>query len=98
MRERCVEAALRKKVERRGGLCLKFTSPGYDGVPDRVVVTGDGRVIFVELKQAAGKLSAIQEYTIARMRKHGADVRVAYGIKGVEALVEEIYGQGGDAQ
>lgn len=92
MQEKGIEAGLRRKVEKHGGLCLKFTSPGHDGVPDRLIITGDGRVIFVELKQATGRLSPIQKYMIDRMRKHGADVRVAYGVKGVNELIEEIYG------
>ena len=92
MLERSVEAGLRRKVEKRGGLCLKFTSPGCSGVPDRILITGDGRVVFVELKQTKGRLSAIQEYQIARMRAAGCDVRVVHGRKEVDAMLEDIYG------
>ena len=35
-------------------MCLKFTSPGFDGVPDRLVLLPLGRMAFVELK-APGK-------------------------------------------
>lgn len=51
MREIKVEEALRKAVEAEGGLCLKFRSPGNDGVPDRICLFPGGRVAFVETKR-----------------------------------------------
>ena len=38
MIEKQVEQALRKAVRDRGGLALKFVSPGLTGVPDRIVL------------------------------------------------------------
>jgi hypothetical protein len=49
--ERQIEQQLKKAVSRIGGLCLKFTSPGCAGVPDRVVLLPGGRLIFVEIKR-----------------------------------------------
>jgi hypothetical protein len=49
MRQKLVKA-----VKQIGGMCLKFTSPGFDGVPDRLVLLPLGRMAFVELK-APGK-------------------------------------------
>lgn len=54
MREKDIEQKLVKAVKRIGGMCLKFTSPGFDGVPDRLVLLPLGRMAFVELK-APGK-------------------------------------------
>ena len=34
-REKQIEKYLRLRIEERGGVCLKFVSPGQDGVPDR---------------------------------------------------------------
>ena len=50
MRERQIEQKLRNEIKAKGGLALKFVSPGMAGVPDRIVFTADGRVFFVELK------------------------------------------------
>ena len=59
MIEKQVEQALRKAVRDRGGLALKFVSPGLAGVPDRIVLMPNRHVAFVELKApgtpAAGK-------------------------------------------
>ena len=54
MREKDIEQKLVKAVKQIGGMCLKFTSPGFDGVPDRLVLLPLGRMAFVELK-APGK-------------------------------------------
>ena len=54
MREKTIEAKLVQAVRTKGGLALKFTSPGFDGVPDRLVLLPGGRIAFIELK-APGK-------------------------------------------
>ena len=38
MREKTIEAKLVKAVRIMGGLAPKFISPGFDGVPDRLVL------------------------------------------------------------
>lgn len=54
MKESKIEQALVEGVEALGGLCLKFTSPGRRGVPDRICVLPHGRVYWVELKRPKG--------------------------------------------
>ena len=43
MREREIEKWLREQIKNLGGKALKFTSPGNDGVPDRIVFLPGGR-------------------------------------------------------
>ena len=50
MREKTIEAKLVQAVRTKGGLAPKFTSPGLDGVPDRLVLLPGGRIAFIELK------------------------------------------------
>ena len=57
MREKTIEQKLVRMVLHRGGICPKFISPGYDGVPDRIVLFPGGRIAFVEVK-APGKTFA----------------------------------------
>lgn len=47
MREKTIEAKLVQTVRSMGGLALKFTSPGFDGVPDRLVLLPDGKIAFM---------------------------------------------------
>ena len=94
MSEKEIERRLVQAVKSRGGLCYKFVSPNCVGVPDRIIITPQGRVIFVELKTETGRLSKMQAYQIAEMRKRGADVRVAKGLSAVNQLLEEIMPNG----
>ena len=57
---------LEKEIERRlvnivkglGGKCLKWVCPGWQGVPDRIILLPGGRAIFVELKRPKGGVVA----------------------------------------
>lgn len=73
-----------------GGACFKWTSPGTDGVPDRIVILPDGRVIFVELKTETGRLSPVQEYQINRLRRLKQTACVVYGAEGVREFLRDL--------
>ena len=61
MREKTIEDKLKKAVKEKGGLCLKFVSPGFDGVPDRIILMPGGIMAFAELKAPGKKLRPLQE-------------------------------------
>jgi hypothetical protein len=88
MRERDIERYLKKEVEKRGGLCLKFTSSEV-GVPDRIVVYR-ARLIFVEVKTPTGHVAAMQTYQIARLKKAGAEVSIVRSASDVDLLVDTL--------
>lgn len=90
MLEKQIERRLVEGVKNLGGLCYKFVSPGHPGVPDRLIITSFGKVIFAELKTEIGRLSKLQEYTINEMRKRGADVRVLWGLDDVKTFLSEL--------
>ena len=76
MREVEIENYLRGQVRKSGGKAYKFTSPGNNGVPDRIVIFPKGRIYFVELKAPGKKLSRIQNVKITELRKLGCSVHV----------------------
>ncbi|MEG1562567.1 MAG: VRR-NUC domain-containing protein [Bacteroides sp.] len=92
MKESQIERHLVDGVKKLGGMCVKFVSPGTLGVPDRIIITATGRIIFAELKTETGRLAKIQQYTIGEMQKRGADVRVIKGLDEVKRLLAEIGG------
>lgn len=92
MLEKTIERHLVDGVKKLGGLCVKFVSPGTPGVPDRIIITATGKIIFVELKTETGRLAKIQRYTIEQMMRRGADVRVIKGLDSVKELLAEIGG------
>ena len=55
MREATLEKKLKRRIEDQGGKCLKWVSPGYTGVPDRIVLLPAGRILFVEVKRPGTK-------------------------------------------
>ena len=90
MREKDIEARLKQVIELNGGLFYKFTSPGNDGVPDRIAVLPDGQVWFIELKTEKGTTTAIQDWQIARLRERDANVAVLHGLDEAIAWWSEV--------
>lgn len=74
MKESVIEARLRRAVERAGGRCLKWVSPGHTGVPDRIILMPGGRVFFAETKAPGQRERARQEYVQRRLREFGFTV------------------------
>lgn len=79
MNEKALERKLKREIERKGGVCWKFTSPGTSGVPDRICIMPGGHVVFVELKGDGCKPQLNQLVRIKQLRSLGADVRVMAG-------------------
>ena len=74
--ERSIEKMLKKKVEQAipGAKCMKFISPGYTGVPDRVILLPYGVTVFVELKRPGAVPRIRQKYVQEQLRKLGFPV------------------------
>lgn len=74
-REHDVETYLKTLCKSLGWLCLKWVSPGHNGVPDRIVI-GGGHVWFVELKRPGEEPTKLQASVHAELRACGVDVVV----------------------
>ncbi len=92
MREKIVEAVLVRAARKRGGLALKFVSPGMDGVPDRIVLLPGGRIGFVELKAPGGKMRPLQEKRKSQLRWLGFLVFCVDRKEQIEEVLDEIQG------
>lgn len=90
MLESYLEKKLVKRLEKLGGLCWKFSSPGTTGVPDRIIVLPNGRIIFAELKSETGRLSKIQEYRLKQLTDRGAESIVIRGARGLRDFLERV--------
>lgn len=76
MPEKQLEKRFRLAVRSRGGLCLKLTTPGFTGIPDRLNLLPGGRLFFAEFKYGGNKLSMRQEAVIRVLRGLGFEVWV----------------------
>lgn len=76
MLEKEIEKKLRTGVKKlgNGALCLKFESPGFTGVPDRLILLPGGKIIFAELKKLGKTEKARQLYVQALLRDLGFEV------------------------
>ena len=83
MTEKYIEQKLVKAVKEMGGIAPKFTSPGLDGVPDRIILLPMGRIAFVELKAPGKKMRPLQ---VRRKRQLEGLGFVVYCIDGVEQI------------
>lgn len=90
MLESEVESTLRKRINALGNgvQYRKFVSPGYTGVPDRIILLPGAHVIFVELKKPGKKERKRQEYVQGLFRKLGFEVYSSVNSKEkIEAIV-----------
>lgn len=83
-----IEKYLIKKIKSLKGDCVKFSSPGYTGVPDRMIWLKGLPVIFVEVKRPRkGRLSERQKLVIDKMRSYGLEVYVLKNKFEVDELI-----------
>lgn len=94
MLEKSVEQYLRRQVVARGGLCVKMDTE--KGIPDRLVLTADGRHCFVELKQPTGRLSPIQIEYHKRLRQRKHKVFVLWDYNDVDKFLADYLDRGKD--
>lgn len=90
MLEKTVERHLTQEAKRRGGLALKFVSPGMDGVPDRILLLPCGRIAFVELKAPGKTLRPLQVRRKAQLEGLGFSVYYVDGIGQIGGVLDAI--------
>lgn len=95
MNEKIIERKLVKKAKNMGGLALKFISPGYDGVPDRIVLFPGGRIAFVEVKAPGKTLRPLQVRRKRQLELLGIKVYVLDAAEQIDEILKAI---GGDAE
>lgn len=92
MLESKVESALSEKTKRRGGVALKFLSPGMNGVPDRIVLLPGGKMAFVELKAPGEKPRPLQKKRMRDLERLGFKCYVADNKEMIGGILDEIQG------
>ena len=92
MRERQIEQKLVKAVKAVGGIAPKLVSPGFDGMPDRMVLIPDGRIGFVEVKASGKKPRQLQLSRQRLLRRLGFKVYVLDDEDQIKFILQEIGG------
>lgn len=90
MREKQIEQKLVQAVRRKGGLCLKFVSPNFDGMPDRLILLPSGKIAFAELKAPGKKARPLQIARHKTLMKLGFRVYVIDSVEQIGEILDEI--------
>lgn len=90
MREKQIEQKLVKAVRSTGGIAPKFVSPGYSGMPDRIVLLPGGHVGFVEVKAPGCSPRPLQLARYGQLRELGFTVYVLDDVKRIGEILDDI--------
>lgn len=90
MQEKTIEQRLVKTVKAMDGLALKFTSLGYNGMSDRLVLLPHGRMGFVEVKAPGKKPRPLQLSRHRLLRRLGFKVYVIDRAEQIDKILREI--------
>lgn len=90
MREKQIEQKLVQVVRKSGGMCLKFVSPNFDGMPDRLILLPGGKIAFAELKAPGKKPRPLQIARHNTLMKFGFRVYVIDSVEQIGGILDEI--------
>lgn len=90
MREKIIEQKLTDAVKARGGICLKWVSPGFAGMPDRIVFLPGRHIGFVEVKAPGEKPRPLQLSRHRLLMKMGFQTYVIDGIGQIGSVLDAI--------
>ena len=94
MREKKIEQKLVTAVKKHGGICPKFVSPGFDGMPDRLLLLPHGRFAFVEVKAPNQKPRPLQLSRHRLLRRLGFQVYVLDALEDIDKIILEVKNDG----
>ena len=90
MIEKQIENKLTRSVKKAGGIALKFVSPSFAGMPDRLVLLPDGVCAFVELKAPGKHTRPLQTVRHRMLQKLGFKVYVIDSTEQIEGVINDI--------
>ena len=91
MLEKEIELQLVRAVKKMGGRAVKFMSPGFDGMPDRLVLLPGGKCGFVEVKAPGKKPRALQLVRHEMLKELGFKVYVLDAKEQIEEIIDDIH-------
>lgn len=71
-------------------MAVKFVSPSFSGMPDRLVLLGDGKMGFVEVKAPGQKPRQLQLKRHAMLRRLGYQVFALDAMEDIPAVLKAI--------
>lgn len=88
-REKEVDSYLSAQCKKRRWHCIK-QAPTLTGIPDRLIITEHGLMVFVEVKDLQGKTSPAQDLVHQDFAERGVLVFTVYSKEGVDTLLDDL--------
>jgi len=79
MTEQQIQAKRIKELEAEGYYVIKLVKTNKNGIPDLIAIPPNCGVLFSEVKKPKGRVSALQEYRLKELEKHGVRTEVYRG-------------------
>ena len=90
MNEKQIENKLTAAVKKAGGIAPKFVSPGFAGMPDRLILLPDGHIAFAELKASGNLPRPLQLSRHRLLQRLGFKVYVIDDPEQIGGMIHEI--------
>ena len=90
MNEKEIERKLVVTIKSAGGIAPKFVSPGFAGMPDRLLLLPDGHMAFAELKAPGQRPRPLQLSRHRLLRKLGYKVYVIDDVNEIGGILDEL--------
>jgi hypothetical protein len=79
MTEQQIQKKRIQQLEAEGYYVIKLIKTNKNGIPDLIAIPPMSDVIFSEVKKPDGKVSALQEYRLKELKKHGVKTEIFRG-------------------
>ncbi|MEA4973955.1 hypothetical protein SDC9_105220 [bioreactor metagenome] len=90
MLEKTIEKKFATAVKKRGGIAVKFVSPSFAGMPDRLCLLPGGKLGFVEIKAPGKKPRPLQIARHKLLRQLGFKVFILDNVTQIPVIIDEI--------
>ena len=83
-----IQAAITKHLKAAGWTVIKLIQTSCNGIPDLLAIRS-GRYLWIEAKNATGKVAPLQEYRHTELRRQGCEVIVARSTEDVKEYLKQ---------
>lgn len=90
--EKVIEKKVCEYAKSKEMLAYKFTSPNRAAVPDRLFITSEGKVFFIEFKRLGKKTTPAQEREISLLKEQKVEVYVVDNVEAGLLIIDVMNG------
>lgn len=89
MLERVIERKIIEYAKKKNIVSYKLVSPNLRGLPDRLLITSEGIIFFIEFKQKNKKPTKLQQFQIDLLRARNCKIYIIDDILQGYKIIDE---------